>query len=601
MCGIVGYIGYDNAKELLLSGLEKLEYRGYDSAGIAVANDNGTTVFKEKGRIAELRKVADNNDTDGHVGIGHTRWATHGVPSTVNSHPHQSNNERFTLVHNGVIENYEELKSEYLSDVTFQSETDTEVIVQLVEHFSNKGLETEEAFSKVVSLLHGSYALGLLDNQDSDTIYVAKNKSPLLVGFGEGFNVIASDALAMIKVTNEYKEIHDHEIVIVKKDSVTIKDLDGNVQDRDTYTAQIDASDAEKGIYDHYMLKEINEQPAVMRRIIQEYEDEKGDLKIDHEIVKDVAAADRIYIIAAGTSYHAGLVGKEYLEKWAGVPTEVHVASEFVYNMPLLSEKPLFIYISQSGETADSRAVLVETNKLGYKSLTVTNVAGSTLSREADHTLLLHAGPEIAVASTKAYTAQIAVLSILSQVVAKAHGRDNDIDLLRELAKVTTAIETIVDDTPVMEQIAKDFLETTRNAFFIGRTMDYNVSLEGSLKLKEISYIQAEGFAGGELKHGTIALIEDGTPVIALSTQEKVNLSIRGNVKEVVARGAKPCIISMEGLEKEGDTYVIPHVHELLTPLVSVVTLQLIAYYAALHRGLDVDKPRNLAKSVTVE
>ncbi|WP_053038349.1 glutamine--fructose-6-phosphate transaminase (isomerizing) [Staphylococcus haemolyticus] len=601
MCGIVGYIGYDNAKELLLSGLEKLEYRGYDSAGIAVANDNGTTVFKEKGRIAELRKVADNNDTDGHVGIGHTRWATHGVPSTVNSHPHQSNNERFTLVHNGVIENYEELKSEYLSDVTFQSETDTEVIVQLVEHFSNKGLETEEAFSKVVSLLHGSYALGLLDNQDSDTIYVAKNKSPLLVGVGEGFNVIASDALAMIKVTNEYKEIHDHEIVIVKKDSVTIKDLDGNVQDRDTYTAQIDASDAEKGIYDHYMLKEINEQPAVMRRIIQEYEDEKGDLKIDHEIVKDVAAADRIYIIAAGTSYHAGLVGKEYLEKWAGVPTEVHVASEFVYNMPLLSEKPLFIYISQSGETADSRAVLVETNKLGYKSLTVTNVAGSTLSREADHTLLLHAGPEIAVASTKAYTAQIAVLSILSQVVAKAHGRDNDIDLLRELAKVTTAIETIVDDTPVMEQIAKDFLETTRNAFFIGRTMDYNVSLEGSLKLKEISYIQAEGFAGGELKHGTIALIEDGTPVIALSTQEKVNLSIRGNVKEVVARGAKPCIISMEGLEKEGDTYVIPHVHELLTPLVSVVTLQLITYYAALHRGLDVDKPRNLAKSVTVE
>ncbi|MCI2775098.1 glutamine--fructose-6-phosphate transaminase (isomerizing) [Staphylococcus petrasii] len=601
MCGIVGYIGYDNAKELLLAGLEKLEYRGYDSAGIAVVNEDGTSVFKEKGRIAELRKVADSNDIDGHVGIGHTRWATHGVPSTVNSHPHQSNNERFTLVHNGVIENYEELKNEYLKDIDFKSETDTEVIVQLVEHFSNEGLTTEEAFTKVVSLLHGSYALGLLDNQDEDTIYVAKNKSPLLVGVGEGFNVIASDALAMIKVTNQYKEIHDHEIVIVKKDSVTIKDQEGNVQDRETYTAQIDASDAEKGIYDHYMLKEINEQPAVMRRIIQEYEDENGDLKIDPEIVKDVAAADRIYVIAAGTSYHAGLVGKEYLEKWAGVPTEVHVASEFVYNMPLLSEKPLFIYISQSGETADSRAVLVETNKLGHKSLTVTNVAGSTLSREADHTLLLHAGPEIAVASTKAYTAQIAVLSILSQVVAKEHGRNNDIDLLRELAKVTTAIETIVDDTPKMEQIATDFLESTRNAFFIGRTMDYNVSLEGALKLKEISYIQAEGFAGGELKHGTIALIEEGTLVIALATQEKVNLSIRGNVKEVVARGANPCIISMEGLEKEGDTYVIPHVHELLTPLVSVVTLQLISYYAALHRGLDVDKPRNLAKSVTVE
>lgn len=601
MCGIVGYIGYDNAKELLLKGLEKLEYRGYDSAGIAVVNDDGTKLFKEKGRIAELRKVADNSDEDGTLGIGHTRWATHGVPNYENSHPHQSTSGRFTLVHNGVIENYEELKAEYLSDVTFSSETDTEVIVQLVDYFSRQGLATEDAFTKVVKLLHGSYALGLLDDNDKDTIYVAKNKSPLLVGVGEGFNVIASDALAMLQTTNQYKEIHDHEIVIVKRDTVEIKDLEGHIQQRYTYTAEIDAADAEKGVYDHYMLKEIHEQPAVMRRIIQEYQDEKGNLKIDSEIINDVADADRIYIVAAGTSYHAGLVGKEFIEKWAGVPTEVHVASEFVYNMPLLSEKPLFIYISQSGETADSRAVLVETNKLGHKSLTITNVAGSTLSREADHTLLLHAGPEIAVASTKAYTAQIAVLSILSQIVAKNHGRETDVDLLRELAKVTTAIETIVDDAPKMEQIATDFLKTTRNAFFIGRTIDYNVSLEGALKLKEISYIQAEGFAGGELKHGTIALIEDGTPVIGLATQENVNLSIRGNMKEVVARGAYPCMISMEGLNKEGDTYVIPQVHELLTPLVSVVTMQLISYYAALQRDLDVDKPRNLAKSVTVE
>lgn len=601
MCGIVGYIGYDNAKELLLKGLEKLEYRGYDSAGIAVVNDDGTKLFKEKGRIAELRKVADNSDEDGTLGIGHTRWATHGVPNYENSHPHQSTSGRFTLVHNGVIENYEELKAEYLSDVTFSSETDTEVIVQLVDYFSKQGLATEDAFTKVVKLLHGSYALGLLDDNDKDTIYVAKNKSPLLVGVGEGFNVIASDALAMLQTTNQYKEIHDHEIVIVKRDTVEIKDLEGHIQQRDTYTAEIDAADAEKGVYDHYMLKEIHEQPAVMRRIIQEYQDEKGNLKIDSEIINDVADADRIYIVAAGTSYHAGLVGKEFIEKWAGVPTEVHVASEFVYNMPLLSEKPLFIYISQSGETADSRAVLVETNKLGHKSLTITNVAGSTLSREADHTLLLHAGPEIAVASTKAYTAQIAVLSILSQIVAKNHGRETDVDLLRELAKVTTAIETIVDDASKMEQIATDFLKTTRNAFFIGRTIDYNVSLEGALKLKEISYIQAEGFAGGELKHGTIALIEDGTPVIGLATQENVNLSIRGNMKEVVARGAYPCMISMEGLNKEGDTYVIPQVHELLTPLVSVVTMQLISYYAALQRDLDVDKPRNLAKSVTVE
>ncbi|MCD8908303.1 glutamine--fructose-6-phosphate transaminase (isomerizing) [Staphylococcus arlettae] len=601
MCGIVGYIGHDNAKELLLKGLEKLEYRGYDSAGVAVVNEEGTTVFKEKGRIAELRKVTDSENTDGNVGIGHTRWATHGVPNHENSHPHQSATERFTLVHNGVIENYEELKNEYLADVTFLSDTDTEVIVQLVEHFSNQGLETEAAFSKVVSLLEGSYALGLIDSHDNETIFVAKNKSPLLIGVGDDFNVIASDALAMLTVTNQYKEIHDHEIVIVKRDKVIIKDQNGQEQERAAYTAEIDAADAEKGVYDHYMLKEIHEQPAVMRRIIQEYQDDNGELKIDKDIVKDVAQADRVYVIAAGTSYHAGLVGKEFIEKWAGVPTEVHVASEFVYNMPLLSEKPLFIYISQSGETADSRAVLVETNKLGHKSLTITNVPGSTLSREANHTLLLHAGPEIAVASTKAYTAQIAVLSILSQIVAKEHGKESEIDLLRELAKVTTAIEAIVDDADVMEQVATDYLRTTRNAFFIGRTIDYNVSLEGALKLKEISYIQAEGFAGGELKHGTIALIEDGTPVVALATQEKVNLSIRGNVKEVVARGANPCIISMEGLNKDGDTYVIPHVHELLTPLVSVVALQLISYYAALHRDLDVDKPRNLAKSVTVE
>ena len=551
MCGIVGYIGHDNAKELLLKGLEKLEYRGYDSAGIALTNDEGTEVFKEKGRIADLRKVADDNDFDGTLGIGHTRWATHGVPNHENSHPHQSASKRYTLVHNGVIENYEELRAEYLSDVNFLSETDTEIVVQLIEHFANEGLDTEKAFTKVVSMLEGSYALGLLDDQDNDTIYVAKNKSPLLIGVGDDFNVIASDALAMLPVTNQYKEIHDHEIVIVKRESVVIKDQYGNVQDRETYTAEIDAADAEKGVYDHYMLKEIHEQPAVMRRIIQEYQDCEGNLKMDKDIVDDVAAADRIYIIAAGTSYHAGLVGKEFIEKWAGVPTEVHVASEFVYNMPLLSENPLFIYISQSGETADSRAVLVETKKLGHKSLTITNVPGSTLSREADHTLLLHAGPEIAVASTKAYTAQIAVLSILSQIVALEHGREAEVDLLRELAKVTTAIEAIVDDAEKLEDITKEFMDDTRNAFFIGRTIDYNVSLEGALKLKEISYIQAEGFAGGELKHGTIALIEEGTPVVALATQENVNNSIRGNVKEVAARGANTCVISMEGLEKK--------------------------------------------------
>lgn len=600
MCGIVGYIGTEDAKEILLKGLEKLEYRGYDSAGIAVRNGEDVRVYKEKGRIAELRKVVDS-DFDTTTGIGHTRWATHGVPNHENSHPHQSESERFTLVHNGVIENYEQLKNEYLSGVTFKSDTDTEIIVQLIEYFSKQGLETEAAFVQVLKLLHGSYALGLLDIQNPDVIYVAKNKSPLLVGLGDGFNVIASDAMAMLQVTDTYTELHDGEVVLVTKESIEIKDLEGKKVKRKPYKAEIDASDIEKGTYAHYMLKEINEQPAAMRNIIQEYQDEKGNLKIDKDIVKAVRKADRIHIIACGTSYNAGLVGKEYLEKWAGIPTEVHVASEFVYNMPLLSKKPLFIFISQSGETADSRAVLVETKKLGHPALTITNVAGSTLSREADHTLILHAGPEIAVASTKAYTAQIAVLSILAQVAAADAGIDTGIDLLPELAKVTSAITTVIDDAELMEKIATDFLATTRNCFFIGRTMDYYVGVEGALKLKEISYIQTEGFAGGELKHGTIALIEEGTPVIALATQERVNLSIRGNVKEVVARGAHPCIISMDGLNQEGDTYVIPHVHEMLAPLVSVVTTQLIAYYAALHRGADVDKPRNLAKSVTVE
>jgi len=600
MCGIVGYIGTEDSKEILLRGLEKLEYRGYDSAGIAVVNNEGVHVFKEKGRIAELRQAVDNSVV-APAGIGHTRWATHGVPSQENAHPHQSTSGRFTLVHNGVIENYAILKREYLQDVTFKSETDTEVIVQLIEKIAAEGLDVEEAFRKTVSLLHGSYALALVDNEDKNTIYVAKNKSPLLVGVGEGFNVVASDAMAMLQVTDQYVELMDKETVIVTKEGVTIKTLDGEVVERAPYTAELDASDIEKGTYPHYMLKEIDEQPLVVRKIIQEYQNENNELHIDADILGAMDEADRIYIVACGTSYHAGLVGKQFIETWAKVPVEVHVASEFSYNMPLLSEKPLFIFISQSGETADSRAVLVQIKELGYKALTITNVPGSTLSRESDYTLLLHAGPEIAVASTKAYTAQLAVLSILAAVTAKTRGIELEFDLVQELAIVANTMEVLCDDKEEMESIALQFLATTRNAFFIGRSVDYYVGLEGALKLKEISYIQAEGFAGGELKHGTIALIENNTPIIALATQEHVNLSIRGNVKEVVARGANPCIISMKGLETEEDRYVIPKVHETLSPLAVVIPLQLISYYAALHRDCDVDKPRNLAKSVTVE
>ncbi len=600
MCGIVGYIGELDSKEILLKGLEKLEYRGYDSAGIAVRNEDGITIFKEKGRIADLRKAVED-DVHSKTGIGHTRWATHGVPNQLNAHPHQSESGRFTLVHNGVIENYHLLQKEYLPGVEMKSDTDTEVIVQLIEKFSNEGVTTGEAFRHTLSLLHGSYAIALLDSEEAQTIYVAKNKSPLLVGLGEDFNVVASDAMAMIQVTNEYVELHDQEMVIVKKESVEIQKLDGSVVKRDSYTAELDMSDIEKGMYPHYMLKEIDEQPAVMRKIIQAYQNEQGKLEIEEGILTALNNADRLHIIAAGTSYHAGLVGKEYFEKIAGIPTEVHISSEFGYNMPLLSEKPLFMFITQSGETADSRQVLVKIKELGHPTLTVTNVKGSTLSREADYTLLLHAGPEIAVASTKAYTAQIAVLALTAAVAGEAAGRTVDFDIVQELGIVANAVQAMVDSKEEMEQIARDFLSTTRNAFFIGRNLDFCVSMEGALKLKEISYIQAEGFAGGELKHGTIALIEDGTPIIALATQKAVSLNIRGNVKEVVARGANPCIIAMEGMEEDGDTLVLPKVHPLLTPLVSVIPLQLISYYAALHRDCDVDKPRNLAKSVTVE
>ncbi|WP_144615896.1 glutamine--fructose-6-phosphate transaminase (isomerizing) [Bacillus cereus] len=600
MCGIVGFIGEQDAKEILLKGLEKLEYRGYDSAGIAIQAENGVVVYKEKGRIAKLREIVDEN-VAASVGIGHTRWATHGVPSKVNAHPHQSTSKRFTLVHNGVIENYELVKKEYLQDVTFVSETDTEIIVQLMEQQVSTGLSVEEAFRNTLSLLHGSYAIGLLDAENPNMIYVAKNKSPLLVGVGDNFNVVASDAMAMLQVTDQFIELMDKEIVIVTKESITIKNLQGETIERAPFTAELDASDIEKGTYPHFMLKEIDEQPLVIRNIIQKYQDENGEIELDQDIRNAILDSDRVYIIACGTSYHAGLVGKQFIEKFAKMPVEVHVASEFSYNMPLLTERPFFIYISQSGETADSRAVLVQTNEMGHKALTITNVPGSTLSREADYTLPLYAGPEIAVASTKAYTAQLAVLSILAADIAKAKGEVLDFDLTHELGLVANAMIELCDQKEEMDALAKQFLATTRNCFFIGRSVDFYVGLEGALKLKEISYIQAEGFAGGELKHGTIALIENGTPVIALATQEHVNLGIRGNVKEVVARGANPCIISMKGLEMEGDSFVLPAVHEALAPLVAVIPLQLISYYAALHRECDVDKPRNLAKSVTVE
>ncbi|MGL4336424.1 MAG: glutamine--fructose-6-phosphate transaminase (isomerizing) [Turicibacter sp.] len=594
MCGIVGYIGNQDVKDILLVGLEKLEYRGYDSAGIAVVNENGVHVFKDKGRIAHLRTVVDES-VQSSMGIGHTRWATHGAPNQRNSHPHQSKSGRFTIVHNGVIENEQELRSKFLPGYNFISDTDTEVIVALIEKFVDEKEDVDLAIRHVMSLLHGSYALGILDAQNPDVLYAAKNKSPMLIGLGEGFNLIGSDAMAMLQCTNQFCEIEDEEFIKLTREGVTIYNLLGVKIKRDPYTAELDASDIEKGTYPHYMLKEIDEQPYVIRRIAEQYFEE-GEIKIDEAIIKAVKDADRLYIVAAGTSMHAGFVGKQMFEQLAGIPTEVHIASEFVYNTPVLSKKPLFIFISQSGETADSRAVLVKIKKLGYQSLTITNVPGSTLSREADFTLLLYAGPEIAVASTKAYTAQIAVQAVLAAKLAGMPGKE----LARELAIVANVMESITDDKEQFEEIAKEYL-TARNCFYIGRHVDFYVALEASLKLKEISYIQTEGFAAGELKHGTIALIEKGTPVIGIISQESVNLNTRSNIKEVKARGANTVIISLKSLSSETDQIVIDDVHPLLTPLVTVVPTQLISYYAALQRGFDIDKPRNLAKSVTVE
>ena len=444
----------------------------------------------------------------------------------------------------------------------------------------------------------------MVDAEDPDTIYVAKNKSPLLIGLGDGYNMVCSDAMAMIRETSEFMEIHDKELVVLTKDSVSVMDYDGNTIERDSYTAELDLSDIGKGTYPYYMLKEIDEQPTVMRKLITAYTDDNNQVTVDPEIIKAVQAADRIYILAAGTSYHAGFASKSFLEQMTDTPVELGIASEWGYNMPLLSKKPLFIMISQSGETADSRQVLVKANQMGIPSLTITNVPGSTLSREATYTMLLHAGPEIAVASTKAYTAQVATLAILAKAVGDANGNKAaaDFDVVHELAIVAQSIEATLSEKDTIAEKAEALLKETRNAFYIGRGSDYYVAMEASLKLKEISYIQCEGFAAGELKHGTISLIEEGVPVIALISSNPVLAShTRGNIQEVEARGASVLTIVDESQAREGDDIIVTTVHPFLSAIAMVVPAQLTAYYATLQRGLDVDKPRNLAKSVTVE
>lgn len=606
MCGIVGVTGTDKSLSILIDGLKRLEYRGYDSAGVYVNDQQGHDyLVKRPGRIANL-EAALGEEVHGLAGIGHTRWATHGEPNEANAHPQYSQDERFYLVHNGVIENYADLKKEYLSDVKFVSQTDTEVIVQLVDKFVvESGMSTEAALLKVLRLISpdSSYAFVLMDKEQPDTLFVAKNKSPLLVGIADGYNMVGSDAMSMIKETNTFMEIGDHELVIVKPDHVTVKDFDGNEIDRPTFKVDMDANAADKGAYPYYMLKEIDEQPAVMRKLVQEYFGDNDVAQINEEMLKDMADADHLYIVGAGTSYHAGLVGARIFEKLCGIPTSVHISSEFAYEQPLLSKKPFFIFLSQSGETADSREVLVNVNKHNWPSLTITNVDKSTLSREATYTELLYAGPEIAVASTKAYTAQIAVEAILAQALGVYTDKQaaKDFDVKHQLGLVANGMQSITDSKKKVEEIASRYLSKSPNAFYIGRGMDWSVSLEAALKLKEISYVQAEGFASGELKHGTIALIEDQTPVIGIITQDRTAGLTRSNLEETQARGANAITIVSRHLAKEDDTFVLPDVDEVLTPLLSVIPAQLLAYYTSLGKGLDVDKPRNLAKSVTVQ
>lgn len=600
MCGIVGYLGKLQASEVILRGLEKLEYRGYDSCGLFIYNnlEEEFVLYKDKGRVNHLRN--DFGYTfDNHFGIGHTRWATHGVPNYINSHPHCSVSGRFTVVHNGVIDNYKELTTKYLVGYSFESETDTEVIANLIESFASQ-FDVEIAIRKTLALLEGSYALLIIDSKNPHVIYAGKNKSPLILGKRSDGICLASDLMALVGVSDEYYLIDDKTFVKAEKqndDVYTFSMFDpvGIEFTPTKHEVNLDAEEIDKGGYPHYMLKEICEQPSVIRKIMTSYGKDET-FVIDDKVLTLFNHKKRIYILAAGTSYHAGLLGKVYFEKISEIPTEVMIASEFAYNKPLLEKDALFILISQSGETADLRACLVDIKKMGYQALTITNVKTSTLAREANQYLEIFAGTEIAVASTKAYVGQVAILAILACSLCSSI----KCNIYKEMSRLAVAMEAIIDKRDYVKDMIKTRL-LKRNAFYIGRGIDYLTSLEAALKLKEISYIQTEGFAAGELKHGTIALIEDGVPVIAIITQKHIAKNTRSNIQEVKARGADVIVISTNDIKENDDDIILMDVHHILSPILAVIPTQLIAYYKSLDLGRDIDKPRNLAKSVTVE
>lgn len=609
MCGIVGYIGGREAADFLMDGLAKLEYRGYDSAGIAVYNNHTIDVRKKQGRLVNLANEVKAHPVSGTVGIGHTRWATHGGPSDVNAHPHTDEKGNFAIVHNGIIENYMELKEELLAKgYHFKSETDTEVVAHLCADMYDG--DFTHTVQSVLARLRGSYSLVFMCKFEPDKIICSKKDNPLIVGLGDGENYIASDIPAILNYTRKTYIMNDGEIAIVQKDKVWVMDLAGKPISKKVFEVNWDAEAAEKGGFEHFMLKEIYEQPKAIRDTMSCRITENGQHVHFDELnwtPEDVNSIGKIMITACGTAYHAGLLAKYFIEKLARIPVEVDIASEYRYRDPLTDSKTLCIIISQSGETIDTLAALKEAKRLGARSLAITNVVGSSISREADQVAYTWAGPEIAVASTKAYTTQLVTLLLLALYMGRLNGKlaaDKEKQILQDLMAVPDLCQKIFDHVDDIKALCNAF-KKAEDVFFIGRSMDYGLAMEGSLKLKEISYIHAESYAGGELKHGTLSLIEKGIPVIALATQKDVEEKMISNIKEVKARDAY-----VIGVVQEGDTEVgktvdsliqVPQSDNFVVSIMAIIPLQMLAYYIAVSRGNDVDKPRNLAKSVTVE
>ena len=610
MCGIVGYIGFNQASDFLLDGMAKLEYRGYDSAGIAVIGpENVIKIQKKVGRLANLETIVKADPNEGTVGIGHTRWATHGRPSDMNAHPHSSEDGKFAVVHNGIIENYMPLKEELLEKgYHFKSETDTEVVAHLLEDMYDGDFVS--TVRRMLARVDGAYALEIICADEPDKIICTKKENPLVIGLGKGENFVASDIPAIINYTRDTYILSDGELAIVTRDNVSVFDREGNAIDKEVFHVSWNAEAAEKGGYEHFMLKEIHDQPKAVRDTFGTHISEDGKTVHFEELnwtVDDVAAFNKILIVACGTAYHAGLVTKQYIENLARIPVSVEIASEYRYSNPLTDNKTLCIVISQSGETSDTLAALKEAKRHGAKSLAITNVVGSSISREADNTVYTWAGPEISVASTKAYTTQLVAGLLFAVYLGQLNGKMDPAlgeEILCGVKNLPTLIHEIFEVDEDMKAFAKHY-GFKSDAFFLGRAIDYAVAMEGALKLKEISYIHAEAYAGGELKHGTLALIEEGVPVIALATQEDVYDKMISNIREVKAREAVVIGIGMKGdeeLSKHVDhTIYVPRANKFIAPILAVVPLQLLAYYAAITRGADVDKPRNLAKSVTVE